>query len=478
MKRKLSGITMIYIVIAIVFVIGTTAFVLERNDSLHKYLELSTGLAEDMIGENLRMGFQEPSTVVNVLAEDMFLIDAIENGQETDVINRYLQNYKDRLEYEVIMFADARTGQVYDGETVRMVEEDEEWYHNLLDFPVGSTSLDVSKNTEGGDLKIGINISKSMEGKDGELIGIVDTHIETMSIKELLEYAAEEYHLELILAEEDGKILAQTGKRQGGNLFAKSSDLAFLKGKLNDLEPVKTWLKGENLFSDDRFVQTKYLSDFECYLIALEDNEEVHDQYQRKMIFILLMITGIFLLVLFFMIRQVRLYRVKIVSDAATDELTGLPNRKAFMQMYMNASEKALLKNAQIFMLDVDKFKTINDTYGHAAGDEALALLGGKLKEITEQNGFAGRWGGDEFIGILYCDIAEAQKLLEKLSQEVKQSEFGKKIGMTLSIGVSGITEEKPLTKLTEKADEALYEAKKNGRDRICVNQGDKEEDQ
>ncbi|MCP1624435.1 diguanylate cyclase (GGDEF)-like protein [Pseudomonas nitroreducens] len=159
---------------------------------------------------------------------------------------------------------------------------------------------------------------------------------------------------------------------------------------------------------------------------------------------------------------------------ATTDPLTGLQNRHAFVKRGV-----ALLKSAQRYdrhcsalMLDIDFFKPINDTHGHAFGDAVLQAVARELTQGLREIDLLGRLGGEEFAAILpETDLQQAQQVAERLRNSVQAlsfaSEDGNHVGLTLSIGVATRNEgELRLEDLLARADRALYRAKAGGRNR------------
>ncbi|MEM6712697.1 MAG: EAL domain-containing protein [Pseudomonadota bacterium] len=166
--------------------------------------------------------------------------------------------------------------------------------------------------------------------------------------------------------------------------------------------------------------------------------------------------------------------RVRYLADH--DVVTGLPNRNyvrsTMPEELKVASEKG--RSLSFLIVDLDHFKTVNDTLGHAAGDELLIQVGNKLSELTGDKGTVARFGGDEFLICLQeCDDVEkfCSGLLEQFSEETVIE--NNKFLITLSIGVSRFPEDgQDLSTLLKNADVALYEAKDRGRNthrRFCV---------
>ena len=160
-------------------------------------------------------------------------------------------------------------------------------------------------------------------------------------------------------------------------------------------------------------------------------------------------------------------------QEAMQDSLTGLPNRKAYEErIAMEIARCRRYKSALVLaVFDVDKFKTINDTYGHAAGDRVLKVIGEVLSEHVRQTDFVARYGGEEFVLLLpEADILVAKDVAEKLRGIIEQTQFHfqeKRVGITISAGLTCYRDEEAIETLFERADQSLYKAKENGRNRV-----------
>jgi diguanylate cyclase (GGDEF)-like protein len=159
---------------------------------------------------------------------------------------------------------------------------------------------------------------------------------------------------------------------------------------------------------------------------------------------------------------------------ARTDELTGLNNRRAFLEQGSRLLNQAKRFNhpLSLIMLDVDYFKRINDTYGHAIGDSVLKSLAEILKSTIREVDLIGRLGGEEFALILpeTC-LADAVTFAERLRALIANTGLAcmnGEVTITASFGIASYAEDdNSLDILTRKADEALYRAKQNGRNRV-----------
>lgn len=160
-------------------------------------------------------------------------------------------------------------------------------------------------------------------------------------------------------------------------------------------------------------------------------------------------------------------------KEAVTDELTGLPNRREFIDVVENIlrTDDAL----SVLMLDVDYFKKVNDTYGHDAGDEVLRVLAKVGASASRNMDVFARWGGEEFVVAMPgTDIEQARARAEMLRTTFETQDFAhnwrkcEPIAFTVSIGVATrASGEHDLQAILKRADEALYRAKKAGRNRV-----------
>lgn len=148
------------------------------------------------------------------------------------------------------------------------------------------------------------------------------------------------------------------------------------------------------------------------------------------------------------------------------DNLTKILNRNGLLKKLMEKNNNYILA-----IIDIDKFKNINDTYGHDVGDYVLRDLAAIISNKIRTTDIFARWGGEEFILVLdTTDLLQAQNITDNLRKEVENSKFKTVDKITVSIGVSEFkTKNDTFESVFKKADEALYQAKTNGRNRVYV---------
>lgn len=167
---------------------------------------------------------------------------------------------------------------------------------------------------------------------------------------------------------------------------------------------------------------------------------------------------------------------LRLMSEAANrDFLTGLFNSRAFEAFMEQKSIVTLHSNTPftLLMVDIDHFKCVNDTYGHPAGDVVLADLAEVLRDSFRPNDHIARKGGEEFVVVVdRCNHEQITMIAERLRRNVEDHVFrlpdGTDLHITISVGCATYPDVM-LEQLLEKADQALYQAKESGRNRVCI---------
>ena len=171
----------------------------------------------------------------------------------------------------------------------------------------------------------------------------------------------------------------------------------------------------------------------------------------------------------------------KILQYATIDALTNLNNRRQFEIRLKQEIATTKRQNNPLcaMMIDIDFFKKVNDTYGHASGDAVLRGVARIIKSALRESDIPARYGGEEFAVLLpYTHIEEAQIVGERLRKAVESSSIAidvegvdtKEIQVTISMGLAEFNKTETGEELFERADKALYEAKTSGRNKVCLN--------
>jgi diguanylate cyclase (GGDEF)-like protein len=184
-------------------------------------------------------------------------------------------------------------------------------------------------------------------------------------------------------------------------------------------------------------------------------------------------------LMLFFMskLRDLAIAHRQLTVFASTDSLTQVMNRAAFTTLvdaYLNEVRvHENRKRGALLIIDADNFKSVNDSYGHDRGDEALVTIAGAIKAMLRSPDLVGRIGGEEF-GVFLPGVTpeEARVVAERIRLSVNQAAFapaGAPYRLSVSVGGAAFQHQLPFSDLFRLADQQLYEAKQSGRNRVAI---------
>jgi diguanylate cyclase (GGDEF)-like protein len=245
---------------------------------------------------------------------------------------------------------------------------------------------------------------------------------------------------------------------------------AALEAKLNTLAPDPSWREGHWHTDDMLTVPLVTLSGQVLGLISLDDPHDglIPDRahIQALEFFADQCATAV---------QHAREFEA-IRAEAQTDALTGLANRRALVTAVASAMERQVQRGepATLLYIDIDHFKSVNDTYGHAQGDQLLRWIGTALRERLRKNDFLARYGGEEFVALLpdtglEASVALAEALRTKI-EDLDSSKFSGDIPVRVSIGVAALDRRfTTVEQVLSEADSAMYEAKRRGRNVVWV---------
>ena len=261
----------------------------------------------------------------------------------------------------------------------------------------------------------------------------------------------------LLISESEGRIYSF-----GSNVSRNHAKALLLSYFEKPIIPNSWNFKGD--FDDS---SKKRIKDFEKIVIEYEGKEEgilLFEKMQGSL-------TGIESLILeslgiiFSTLNNFKEY----MNASMFDGLTGLYNKKTLFSKIESFIEK-YGKNTTIAMLDIDNFKSVNDTYGHVVGDVVLKKIAEIIKEQVNDNSVAGRYGGEEFI-VLFdnCEnaILTVRRIFEKIHETNWENILNDKKDITVSCGISTYKDSQTVTEFINAADNLLYKAKMDGKDRF-----------
>ena len=173
-------------------------------------------------------------------------------------------------------------------------------------------------------------------------------------------------------------------------------------------------------------------------------------------------------------ISERKVFEAELRNLAVTDTLTGVWNRRHGTELLSaDLSARRPGQALSLLMLDIDHFKVMNDTFGHQAGDHVLIEVASRLRRSLRGNDMVARWGGEEFVVLLRdCALPDALRLAEDMRAAIAEVPFDALGSLTVSVGVAEARAGEDLTTWLERADQALYRAKRSGRNEVAADSG------
>lgn len=212
--------------------------------------------------------------------------------------------------------------------------------------------------------------------------------------------------------------------------------------------------------------------------VAMEANSRIERlrAIQKCVVIILLLTLALEAIFIFRpLVNKIVTYATRLYEHATRDALTGLLNRRAFFDFAsrVQAASRRYGHSFSIVMIDIDHFKKINDTYGHDKGDDALRLLARILNENLRESDIIARLGGEEFvIALPNSDSRGASIVSEALRKRIEETSEAGVPAFTVSLGVAErISVNDTVERMLKRADDALYHAKKGGRNRVHLSE-------
>jgi len=434
-------------------------------------------LRENLYSEILK-GFMAPLSISSAMATDSFLVDwALAGEKDLAAITQYLSLIRDRYGYFSAFFVSSRTGAYYHpGGILKRISRDDPhdvWYYLFADSGL-DFDLDVDTN-EAADNSLTIFITYRLKDFSGGFLGVTGVGLEMEGFSGFLAENASRYHRKIYLTDPEGIIQAHS---ETALIEAVSiRDLPGIKEVADtllraDTGPNDASYEGE---SGSVLVTSLYMPEIDWFLFVEQEEAASLVSVRRSLRRTLSVGLIASLLIILLSAVTVQRFQRRLEIAAVTDELTKTANRREFENHFRKAAYRFERYRApfSLIMLDIDRFKTINDTDGHAAGDEVLIRLTMILKEYVREGDLVARFGGDEFVLLLECPSDEAVRTAERLRAAVSDARIqipsGKTLAVTISLGVASVSDTDTMGTILSRADAALYRAKEEGRNRVVA---------
>ena len=480
-KRNLIHINLI---ICFIIMVGFFSIAFTSFNSYEKILEDDieniSRLTSSTIYAEINNELTKPIFVSQTMANDTFLktwmLGETEHADDADYSQKlkdYLYALKVKYNYDSVFLVSSQTNIYYYFKGVNKVvsrsNQHDVWYYDFLDSgKLYDLDVDVDEVNH-NELTVFVNCR--IEDPDGALMGVVGVGVKMSQLQSLLKLYESDFDLQTFLIDPQGLVQAHTDTDMinNANLFSDQLILPYQANILSNRDSMEIqWYSKKDL---SNCLITRYIDNLDWYLVVEKNTEPIRRSFHMQLKNDSIIVLGILFMLLALSTNVIKRYDKKMVKMATTDGLTGLLNHKSFEDLFDQCIVKNKQKDSVLFIFDIDHFKSINDTKGHLFGDTVLSQVGSIAKEVIGDHGFVARWGGDEFVGLLFGSEADGKSLLNQLTRQVKTIDAGEARVITISIGAAQLQAEESLDGVLDHADKALYSAKAAGRDQIAYYQ-------
>lgn len=472
MHIKKNVVALISVLIFFGFIAVTVLnYFVSRDQTIDSIATKELPLTSNNIYSDVQRDLLLPKIVSSAMANDAFLKAWIANGEKDKaIIAKYLKDLANKYgAFTSFLVVDETLNFYYPQGFLKKLSKQEprdEWFFRVRDM---STEFEMNIDpAEAHNDELTIFINVKVLNDDGQFIAAVGLGLTIDLLKTRLAEYRERYGNEVYFVTKEGQIILHSDDQfRQKNL----KDFSYFSNIYKDILSLNS---GEYRYFGDKgevILQTRYVEDIDL-LLAVEANV---DDLTKEAFFNLLINIAIglvvALLVLRLLLKMLNNYQAQLESLAWKDQLTGLLNREALVTEYVKIASQSKPPESAVIMLDLDHFKSVNDSLGHLTGDMLLKLVSNILKDHIRETDCLARWGGEEFVVFAKkADLAHGRQLAERLRVALQENEeiielLGKPI--TASFGVSVCDFKEDLFINVDNADTQLYQAKKNGRN--CV---------
>lgn len=435
----------------------------------------SLPLSVDNIYTAIQKNIIQPSLVASMMASDTFLIEWLQEERSSAKIQEYLDSIKNKNGMMLTFLVSQMSLNYYTPQGVlRQIDKSD---------PVDAWYFDFKKSSQTQEINLDWNkhisdemvmfINYKILDKNFHFIGATGVGIKISYIKNMLKMFKDNYQLRVSFLDRDGNILLSDNKEYKDLLHFDSIEA--LKPFKNQIFTQNSAVVEYNNDSSEYILQTKYIPELNVYLLVEAKLDDFTSSTKNTFYFNLAISLFLTLIIAIAIIIIVQNFQKRLNQLADHDPLTLLYNRRSFLERFEAAFLLAKRSKAPLSLLfiDLDDFKHINDTFGHDRGDKVLQEFAKILRANIRSTDIYARWGGEEFT-VAFIDSHAKESLIRanKIREAIRKSDL---LGLylnkplTISAGLTDIHKYDTIDTFISRADKAMYQAKREGKDRVSL---------
>ncbi len=475
-RNKLLFATALTILLTLGFVATSVIGYFVAEDSLEKQIaEETLPLTSDNIFSEIERDLLRSILISSLMAHDTFVRDwVIEGEEDQEAIIRYLAEIQQKYDTTTAFFvSDASRRYYHPNGVLRTVSRGnpaDTWYFRVRQM---NEPFEINIDHDTAEpTRLSIFVNYRVQDESGDYIGVTGIGLAVETVAGLIESYQRRYGRSIYFMNREGEITLRGSGYDGPTSIQAQPGLA--------RHATRILTSPSNEFAYERprggtvYVNTRLIPELDWFLVVEQRGSAANARLLNTLIVNILLALGVTALVLLTGGWTLRNYQRRLETMATTDRLTGAGNREALEVLFEQAQRLARRHDqpVSIINLDIDHFKTINDRHGHQAGDRVLRELVDTVSSQIREVDTLCRWGGDEFLILLLDTDADdarltAERIREAIARRNRLPESEE--ALTVSQGVAQCRAGESLDSLIHRADQALYQAKRSGRDRVAI---------
>ena len=463
-QRKVIESVILFVIMTISMSASIISCIVSIERISNKKAESDSKLVANMVSSGIENQFLRPIVVADTMSKEYNLKELMkESGEESpeaveEEMTAYLESIRSGFGYQMVYAVSDLSKAYYSCNGICKYVDTENDAHDIWykEFLESGKQYELEVDTdEANQWVLSVFVNARITDENGDLLGVCGVGIEMAEIQKLLKQYEENYNVKINLIDAEGLIQVDTDEKCIEQKYVDNS-------YLNKVDSDSFYY--EKTSGTGRL--TKHMESLDWYLVVEYQSRGTINAIQISLTSIIIFIIGLIMMGIVFSIFFIRernalkeLMEKKKIS--ITDDLTGLFNRRAFEEDCGKISENDIGKMI-IVMMDVNGLKKVNDTYGHAVGDELLIGAGNCIRNSLGKYGKIYRTGGDEFVALLGCTRSQLDDVITTFEHVTANWQLTHPYELSISKGVV-VCEEHPelnLYEMKKLADELMYKDK------------------
>lgn len=480
LSNKAKLITLLWLLLSAGFLATTLVSYFASRDAIRESIVATElPLTSDNVYSEIMKDLVRPILISSMMSRDTFLRDWVVGG-ESDVgqMTRYLNEVMSHYGAFTSFFVSETTNNYYQAggllKTVKPDEPRDVWYFRVRGMSE-PYEINVDPDLANRD-KLTIFINYRVFDYQHRFIGATGVGLTVDAVVKLIDDYQQRYGRGIYFVDADGKIVL-TGRNGIAGDKAAHAGIREIDGLREQADAILKAGQGSFEYRNGghrHFLNVRYIPELKWQLFVVKQEDKAIAEIQKTLYLNLGLCAGITALALLFVYLTVNRYQNRLEEMATTDSLTGLANRHALELLLDQGVRESARAGAPIsaILLDLDRFKELNDSRGHFAGDRVLEGIAAILRKSVRNSDIACRWGGEEFLIILkntpLQGAADVANTIRARIEKARHDIDGSPVALTASAGVATYRPGESKESFISRADALLYQAKQEGRNRVC----------